>query len=120
MHNIAYFPRSGPAALRVTRLRQDASARAARRQRRPAGVEWPRANIDEVSMKLSARNSIPGRITNVKLGPVSAEVSINVAPGIDIVSVISAASAQDLKLQAGMSAYAVIKASNVMVGVDHA
>jgi molybdopterin-binding protein len=71
-------------------------------------------------MKLSARNNLPGKITNVKLGPVSAEVTINIAPGIDVVSVISAASAQELKLKAGMPAFAVIKASNVMVGVDHA
>jgi molybdopterin-binding protein len=42
-----------------------------------------------------------------------------VAPGIDIVSAISAASATDMKLRAGMRAYAVIKASSVMVGVEH-
>ena len=69
-------------------------------------------------MKISARNNIPGTVTNVKLGPVSAEVTINVAPGIDIVSVISTASAQALKLAAGTKAFAVIKASSVMVGVE--
>ncbi len=71
-------------------------------------------------MKISARNNIPGKVTNVKLGPVSAEVTINVAPGIDIVSVISTTSAKDLNLQIGTKAYAVIKASSVMVGVEHA
>jgi molybdopterin-binding protein len=71
-------------------------------------------------MKISARNSIPGTVTNIKLGPVSAEVTVNVAPGIDIVSVISTASAQELKLAVGSRAYAVIKASSVMVGVEHA
>ena len=71
-------------------------------------------------MKLSARNSIPGKVTNIKLGPVSAEVTINIAPGIDIVSVISTGSAEALKLKVGSPAYAVIKASSVMVGVDHA
>lgn len=70
-------------------------------------------------MRISARNSVPGTITDVKVGPVSAEITINVAPGIDIVSVISAASATDMKLKAGMRAYAVIKASSVMVGVEH-
>lgn len=70
-------------------------------------------------MKISARNSIAGTITAVKMGPVSAEVTINVAPGIDLVSVISATSATDMKLARGMRAYAVIKASSVMVGVDH-
>ncbi len=71
-------------------------------------------------MKLSARNSLPGKITNVKLGPVSAEITINVAPGIDVVSVISTASAEELKLKVGAQVFAVIKASSVMVGVDHA
>ncbi len=71
-------------------------------------------------MKISARNSIPGTITKMKLGPVSAEVTINVANGIDIVSVISTASAEELKLKVGAKAFAVVKASSVMVGIEHA
>ena len=46
-------------------------------------------------MKISARNTIPGTVRNVKLGPVSAEVTINVASGIGIVAVISTASADE-------------------------
>lgn len=68
-------------------------------------------------MKISARNAIPGRIKKVKIGPVSAEVTIEVAKGIEVVSVISATSAKTLKLKKGKSAWAIIKASNVMVGV---
>ena len=68
-------------------------------------------------MKISARNAIPGKVKKVKVGPVSAEVTIEVAKGIDIVSVISATSAKALKLKKGKSAWAIIKASNVMVGV---
>jgi molybdopterin-binding protein len=71
-------------------------------------------------MKISARNTFPGTVTALKIGPVSAEVTLNVAPGIDVVSVISSASAADLKLKVGAHAFAVIKASSVMVGVDHA
>ena len=71
-------------------------------------------------MKISARNTIPGKVTHIKLGPVSAEVTINVATGIDIVSVISTASAEELKLKVGVPAFAVIKASSVMVGIEHA
>lgn len=71
-------------------------------------------------MKISARNSIPGTVKYIKLGPVSAEVTINVASGIDIVAVISTASAAELKLKVGAKAFAVIKASSVMVGVEHA
>ena len=52
-------------------------------------------------MKLSARNSFPGKITRLKLGPVVAEVTINIAPGLDVVSVISTTSAEVLKLKVG-------------------
>lgn len=69
-------------------------------------------------MKISARNTIKGTVRNVVLGPVSAEVTLRVAPKIDVVAVISSASAKALKLKKGKKAYAVIKASSVMVGVD--
>ncbi len=69
-------------------------------------------------MKISARNTIKGRIKNVIQGPVSAEVVLGVAPGIEIVAVISSNSAKKLKLKKGKKAYAVIKASSVMVAVD--
>ena len=68
-------------------------------------------------MKISARNTLPGKIKKVKTGPVSAEVTLEVARGIEIVSVISAGSAKSLKLKKGKSAWAIIKASNVMIGV---
>ena len=70
-------------------------------------------------MKLSARNSFPGKITRLKLGPVSAEVTINIGPGLDVVSVISTTSAEVLKLKVGAQAFAVVKATDVMVGMDH-
>jgi molybdate transport system regulatory protein len=70
-------------------------------------------------MKISARNSFSGTVTAVKVGPVSAEITVNIAPGIDVVSVISASSAQSLGLAVGKPAFAVIKASSVMIGVDH-
>ena len=70
-------------------------------------------------MKLSARNSFPGKITRLKLGPISAEVTINIAPGLDVVSVISTTSAEVLKLKVGAQAVAVVKATDVMVGVEH-
>ena len=69
-------------------------------------------------MKISARNTIKGTIKNVVLGPVSAEVTLRVASGIDVVSVISTGSAKALKLKKGKKAYVIIKASNVMIGID--
>ena len=69
-------------------------------------------------MKISARNTIEGTIKKVTQGPVSAEVVLSVASGIEIVAVISTPSAKALKLKKGKKAYAVIKASSVMVAVD--
>jgi molybdopterin-binding protein len=82
-------------------------------------VRFPVPKFEGIPMKISARNSIPGKVTHVTLGPVSAEVTINVAPGIDIVSVITTASAKELKLAVGTPAFAVIKATSIMVGVEH-
>ncbi len=69
-------------------------------------------------MKLSARNIIPGEIVEVKLGTVAAEIQIKIADGIVISSTITVASAKRLDLQVGKKAYAIIKASNVIVAVD--
>ena len=69
-------------------------------------------------MKLSARNTIEGKIKKVIEGPVSAEVVLSIGPGIEIVAVISTNSAKALKLKKGKKAYAVIKATSVMVAVD--
>ena len=69
-------------------------------------------------MKLSARNMIPGTVRNVERGAVNAEVTLEVAPDITVVSIITNDAVQALGLQVGMRAYAVIKASSVMIGVD--
>jgi molybdopterin-binding protein len=69
-------------------------------------------------MKLSARNALPGTIRSVELGAVNAEVTIEIAPGLTIVSVITLDAVKGLGLKVGDRAYAVIKASSVMVAVD--
>jgi molybdopterin-binding protein len=69
-------------------------------------------------MKISARNQLKGRIIKVVHGPVGAEVTLHVAPGVEIVSVITETSAKDLGLKDGMEVYAVIKASSVMIAAD--
>jgi molybdopterin-binding protein len=69
-------------------------------------------------MKISARNSFPGTITAISNGPVSTEVTIKIAPKIEIVSVITTNSAKKLKLEVGRKAYAIIKSDNVIVGAD--
>ena len=69
-------------------------------------------------MQTSARNRFAGTIKELVTGPVSTEVTITVAPGVDVVSIISTRSAASLALAAGKPAYALIKASSVIVGVD--
>ena len=69
-------------------------------------------------MRLSARNVLKGKVKQVKAGAVNSEVVLELAPGVEVVSIITKESAEKLQLGPGKSAYAVVKASNVMVAVD--
>ena len=68
-------------------------------------------------MKISARNRLKGTVIDVKKGTTTAHVRIDIG-GQVITAAITNDSVDDLKLAAGQAAYAVIKASDVMVGVD--
>ncbi len=68
-------------------------------------------------MQISARNKLPGKIKKIMAGPINAEIVIELAGGTQIVSVITKASAKALGLKRGMEVRAVIKSSDVMVGV---
>jgi molybdopterin-binding protein len=70
-------------------------------------------------MKISARNTLKGKVKQIEQGAVNSEVTIELPGGIEIVSIITKKSAADLGLAKGKDAYAVIKASSVMVAVDH-
>jgi molybdopterin-binding protein len=67
-------------------------------------------------MKVSARNVLKGRIVEVTKGATTAHVKIGVG-GTAVTSSITNAAVDDLKLAVGKDAYAVIKASDVMIGV---
>ena len=69
-------------------------------------------------MKISARNVLKGRLKEVKHGAVNSEVTLELPGGIEIVAMITRQSAENLGLEKGKEAYAVIKATNVMVAVD--
>jgi molybdopterin-binding protein len=69
-------------------------------------------------MKLSARNILKGTVKSINHGAVNTEVVITLPGGAEIVSIITKSSAESLELAVGKKAYAVIKASNVMVAVD--
>jgi molybdopterin-binding protein len=70
-------------------------------------------------MKISARNQLRGIVKKVNQGSVNTEVVIELAPGVEITSIITKTSAEDLEIAVGKQVYAVVKASHVMVGVDH-
>ena len=69
-------------------------------------------------MKISARNCLLGTIRQIQPGAVNAEVTLEIAPGIIIVSIITNDAVEELGLTVGRRAYGVIKASSVMIGVD--
>lgn len=69
-------------------------------------------------MKISARNTLPGTVRKIERGAVNAEVTLELAPGLQVVSIITLDAADKLALKEGKKAYAVIKASSVMIGVD--
>ena len=71
----------------------------------------------EIPLKISARNCIEGKVVAIHDGPVSTEVTVETPAGERIVSSITTTSAKALGLK-GAKAYAVIKASNVMLAVD--
>jgi molybdopterin-binding protein len=69
-------------------------------------------------MKISARNVLSATVKSVTPGAVDTEVVVELSPGIEMVSIITKTSAENLCLKPGAKAYAIIKASNVMIGVD--
>jgi molybdopterin-binding protein len=81
------------------------------------GCIEPPAKAKGATMKLSARNQIKGTIKAVHPGATTTHVEIDIGTAIITASITNEA-AQELKLATGQHAYAVIKASDVMVGVD--
>jgi molybdopterin-binding protein len=69
-------------------------------------------------VKLSARNVLKGKVVKVTQGAVNSEIVLELAPGIQVVAIITRQSAESLGLAEGKEAYAVVKASSVMMAVD--
>ncbi|OUL30466.1 molybdopterin-binding protein [Nostoc sp. 106C] len=69
-------------------------------------------------MEISARNTLKTTVKKVVTGSVNTEVTLELAPGVEIVAIITKSSAEKLGLAEGKQAYAVIKASDVLVAVD--
>ena len=69
-------------------------------------------------MKISARNQLKGKVVKIEKGSVNAIVKLDIGGGNVISATISLESIKDLKLKEGKKAYAIIKATSVMVGVE--
>lgn len=69
-------------------------------------------------MKLSASNQLKGTVISIHPGAVNANVILELEGGQQIMSSVSMGSLKELKLEVGKEAYAVIKASDVTIGVD--
>lgn len=69
-------------------------------------------------MNISARNQLRGRVKRIEIGAVNAEVLVELPGGLEIVSIITKASAEQLDLSSGKEVYAVIKASDVMIATE--
>jgi molybdopterin-binding protein len=70
-------------------------------------------------MKVSARNQLKGTVRKITHGSINSEVTLEIAPGIEVTAQVTTASIGALGLKEGATAYALIKADSVMVGVDH-
>ncbi|AID30914.1 transporter [Mesorhizobium huakuii 7653R] len=69
-------------------------------------------------MKISARNVLKGTITEIVKGATTSHVRIDIGSGAIVTASITNEAVADLKLEKGRQAYAVVKASDVMVGID--
>jgi molybdopterin-binding protein len=69
-------------------------------------------------MKISARNVFKGTVKAIEIGAVNVEVAVEIAPGMEMTSIITKKSCERLGLKVGKEAYVIVKASNVMIGTE--
>jgi molybdopterin-binding protein len=69
-------------------------------------------------MKLSARNNLKGTVKSIDEGIITSKVVLDLGNGNEVVSIISKDSIADLGLKVGAEAHAVIKSTEVIIGVD--
>jgi molybdate transport system regulatory protein len=86
--------------------------------RQAAGIADDFLLIRRMAMKTSARNQFLGKVTQVQRGAVNDEVTLEIAGGQHIVAVVTHESTENLGLQPGAQAFAMVKASSVIVMVD--
>lgn len=84
-----------------------------------SGIVLFELNIDRrFFMKISARNRLKGKIVQVTKGATTAHVRIDIGNGVIVTSSITNEAVDELGLAVGGDAYAVVKASDVMIAID--
>lgn len=86
--------------------------------REKIGEVDPDPFIRRITMRVSARNVFAGKITGIKKGAVNAEVILDLPGGRQIVAVVTNGAVENLGLKEGMDAYAIIKASSIILGKE--
>ena len=71
-----------------------------------------------ISMKVSARNVLAGTVTKITRGAVNSEVALSLSGGTPLIAVVTNGAIENLALKEGASAYAIIKSSSVIIGLD--
>ena len=105
-------------------VRSLATSSQAQEQTTEAALEGPEppvvqpSRVDLGPIQVSARNLLQGRIIRLNQDGINTELTLEVAPGVELTSVITTTSAQRLQLRVGKVAYAMIKSSNVMILVS--
>lgn len=74
--------------------------------------------LRRIAMKVSARNTFAGTVSKITKGAVNAEVTLSLKGGIPLTAVVTNGAIDNLGLTTGMEAYAIIKASSVIIGTD--
>ncbi len=74
--------------------------------------------LRRISMKVSARNTFAGSVTAITQGAVNAEVTLSLKGGIPLTAVVTDGAINNLGLKVGAEAYAIVKASSIIIGTD--
>jgi molybdate transport system regulatory protein len=74
--------------------------------------------LRRISMKVSARNTFVGSVTAITRGAVNAEVTLTLKGGIPLTAVVTNGAVGNLGLKVGAEAYAIVKASSIIIGTD--
>ena len=74
--------------------------------------------LRRIAMKVSARNVFAGKVASIKKGAVNAEVSLTIKGGAAVTAIVTNGAIDNLGLKEGLAAYAIIKASSIIIGTD--